>query len=170
MWRLDFNILGGSCCCLFVLVSLLLCLIGFVCLLCGLCQVYRAIHRLDGHEVAVKATDMRECYFQSNHHDSGSVEGGMTHSAEKILKEAHMMRLLQHPKIIKMEDVFSVGTTLFMVMEMVHGTFVTRSFFLFLMRWHFKNCLGGDLFERVVAKKRYDEDQVCHINHTHTHS
>jgi serine/threonine protein kinase len=71
---------------------------------------------------------MRECYFQTNSGDSTN-GGGMTHSAEKILKEAHMMRLLQHPKIIKMEDVFSAGTTLFMVMEMVHGKYCDVLFY-----------------------------------------
>jgi len=105
-------------------------------------QVYRAIHRIDGHEVAVKLTDMRQCYFQCSvitDDETGNQLIQRTPTADKVLKEAHMLRSLEHPRIIRLEDVFTNGSTLYMVMEMVKG---------------------GDLFDRVVSKSKYDEEKA----------
>ena len=93
-------------------------------------QVYRCIHKVDGHECAVKATNMRSSA-------GGGVGGGLEQpSLERVLMEAHMIRALKHPNIIQLEDVFSDQNTLFLVMELVRG---------------------GDLFDRIIARGRYAE-------------
>jgi serine/threonine protein kinase len=39
----------------------------------------------------------------------------------KILQEAHMLRALIHPRITKLEDIFSDGHNLYIVMELLSG-------------------------------------------------
>ena len=70
--------------------------------------------------------------------NSNAIAGGLIDhpSLERVLMEAHMIRTLKHPNIIQLEDVFSDQSTLFLVMELVRG---------------------GDLFDRIVARKRYNE-------------
>jgi serine/threonine protein kinase len=79
-------------------------------------QVFSGIHLTKGHEVAIKLTDMRHCHFTSG------VDGTGNTAADRVLKEAHMLRTLVHPQIIHLEDVFITNTSLYMVMELVKGT------------------------------------------------
>lgn len=79
---------------------------------------------------------MRHCHFTSGTDGTGDTQ------ADRVLKEAHMLRTLVHPQIIRLEDVFVTNTTLYMVMDLVKG---------------------GDLFDRVVARGRYTEENVNFI-------
>jgi serine/threonine protein kinase len=88
-------------------------------------QVFSGIHLTKGHEVAIKLTDMRHCHF------SGAADGTGNSPADRVLKEAHMLRTLVHPQIIHLEDVFISSTSLYMVMELVKGP---ASMFLSLTR------------------------------------
>eukprot|EP00604_Paraphysomonas_vestita_P001525 CAMPEP_0174817924 /NCGR_PEP_ID=MMETSP1107-20130205/484_1 /TAXON_ID=36770 /ORGANISM="Paraphysomonas vestita, Strain GFlagA" /LENGTH=348 /DNA_ID=CAMNT_0016029073 /DNA_START=2901 /DNA_END=3947 /DNA_ORIENTATION=+ len=79
---------------------------------------------------------MRHCHFTSGTDGTGDTQ------ADRVLKEAHMLRTLVHPQIIRLEDVFVTNTTLYMVMDLVKG---------------------GDLFDRVVARGRYTEENACMV-------
>lgn len=115
-------------------------------------QVFSGIHLTKGHEVAIKLTDMRHCHFTS-----GSADGTGNTPADRVLKEAHMLRTLVHPQIIHLEDVFITNTSLYMVMELVKGTHISISLTYFT--------LGGDLFDRVVARGRYNEENVSFVTY-----
>mmetsp|Transcript_17191 Transcript_17191/g.28765 ORF Transcript_17191/g.28765 Transcript_17191/m.28765 type:complete len:656 (-) Transcript_17191:190-2157(-) len=93
-------------------------------------QVYRCVHRVDGHECALKVTNMR------SYSVSGSFENP---DLDRVLMEAHMIRALKHENIIHLEDVFAETNTLFLVMELVRG---------------------GDLFDRIIERGRYGEDDA----------
>lgn len=97
-------------------------------------QVYRCIHKVDGHEVAVKATSLRQCMLPTGEVDHAAVD--------RLLMEAHMIRNLKHNNIIQLEDVFSDGSTLYLVMELVRG---------------------GDLFDRILERKGYSEDSAKQV-------
>lgn len=84
-------------------------------------QVFSGIHLTKGHEVAIKLTDMRNCHFTSG------VDGTGNTAADRVLKEAHMLRTLVHPQIIHLEDVFTTNTSLYMVMELVKGQLFAQS-------------------------------------------
>jgi hypothetical protein len=55
---------------------------------------------------------------------------------EELRGEAEMLKQLDHPYIVKLEDVFTSDTAVYLVMELLHG---------------------GDLFDRIVDRGRYDE-------------
>ena len=57
-------------------------------------------------------------------------------SAAELKGEAEMLRDLDHPYIVKMEDVFTSDNAVFLIMELCHG---------------------GDLFDRIVSLSRYPE-------------
>jgi serine/threonine protein kinase len=116
-------------------------------------QVFSGIHLTKGHEVAIKLTDMRHCHFTS-----GTADGTGNSPADRVLKEAHMLRTLVHPQIIHLEDVFITNTSLYMVMELVKGP---SSLLLHPPPLpSFSLSLGGDLFDRVVARGRFNEENV----------
>lgn len=56
-----------------------------------------------------------------------------------ILKEAEIMKNLHHKHIVNLEDVFADGSHIYLVMELLSG---------------------GDLFDRVVSKTKYSEDDA----------
>ena len=53
-----------------------------------------------------------------------------------VENEVRVMRMLEHPNIIKLIDVFDTPATLCLVLELVEG---------------------GDLFDRIVSKGKYSE-------------
>ncbi|GMI34632.1 hypothetical protein TeGR_g12175, partial [Tetraparma gracilis] len=65
---------------------------------------------------------------------SGPLAPGL--SVEELRGEAEMLKQLDHPYIVKLEDVFTSDTAVYLVMELLHG---------------------GDLFDRIVDRGRYDE-------------
>lgn len=87
-------------------------------------QVYRGIQKDTGRDWAVKIIDTR--------HMSVSDPAAVT-------KEAEMLRSIRHPNVIHLEDIFSEGNLIYLVMEL---------------------SAGGDLFERIVKKKRYPENEA----------
>jgi serine/threonine protein kinase len=109
-------------------------------------QVYAGMHISKGHDVAIKLTNLRTSSFSE-------AEGN--HHAERVLKEAHMLKTLTHSKIIYLEDVFMMDNVLYMVMEVVRG-----GLDIYVVAQFHSNSIGGDLFERVVSKGRYDEESV----------
>lgn len=60
-------------------------------------------------------------------------------SLSLVLKEAQLLRSLRHPNIIHFEDIFADDTYIYLVMELSQG---------------------GDLFDRLVSKQHYNEDEV----------
>jgi len=93
---------------------------------CG--EVKRAISRKTGKEFAVKTIQL-----------SGRNRGAnMSEQASAALRaEASILQTLDHPYIVKLQDVFVVpGVAIYIVMELVSG---------------------GDLFDRIVSKGRYTE-------------
>lgn len=61
---------------------------------------------------------------------------GSTSNIDELIQEAELLRSLSHPHIIQLKDIFADEEHLYLVMELVRG---------------------GDLFDRVVARGRYDE-------------
>jgi len=95
----------------------------------GTCgEVRRAIHRRTGEERAVKIISI------------GGRGGAGPMSAERlaaIRAEAEILRSLDHPYVVELHDMFvSPGRAIYLVMELVRG---------------------GDLFDRIVERGRYDE-------------
>jgi hypothetical protein len=87
-------------------------------------QVYVAIERTTGVQRAVKVVDTAKAALSS------------PTFLNTLLAEAEIMRTLQHPLIVQLEDVFATGATFYFVMELLSG---------------------GDLFDRVVKKGFYLE-------------
>jgi phosphorylase kinase gamma subunit/serine/threonine-protein kinase Chk2/calcium/calmodulin-dependent protein kinase I len=87
-------------------------------------QVYVALERTTGVQRAVKVVDTSKAALSS------------PTFLNTLLSEAEIMRTLQHPLIVQLEDVFASGPTFYFVMELLSG---------------------GDLFDRVVKKGFYLE-------------
>jgi len=97
-------------------------------------QVYHAISKENGINWAVKRISIKQYASTSSiaHH------GKLTTTTD-VTKEAEMLRTLRHPNIIHLEDIFADGEHIYLVMEM---------------------SLGGDLFDRIVQKKHYREEEA----------
>jgi serine/threonine protein kinase len=91
-------------------------------------EVHRAIHRQSGQTVAIKTIP---CHPRGNLLTSQTME-----------MEAAILRKLQHPYIVKLLDVYTSPTALFLVMELVPG---------------------GDLFDRIDRKGYYSETDARRV-------
>ncbi|KAL9180928.1 hypothetical protein ACHAXT_009733 [Thalassiosira profunda] len=101
---------------------------------CG--EVRRAIHRRTGEERAVKV-------IQIGGRAGTALPGMSSEKLSAIQAEAEILRALDHPYVVRLFDVFiAPGKAIYLVMEMVRG---------------------GDLFDRIVQKERYDEVQARRI-------
>jgi len=58
---------------------------------------------------------------------------------DALMDEVRILQTIQHPHIIKIADVFETETDLFLILELVSG---------------------GDLFDRIVSKSFYKEDEA----------
>ena len=97
---------------------------------CG--EVRAAINRQTGRQVAVKIIGLKR-------YDSPMTPGL---NIEDLKQEAEMLRSLDHPYIVKLEDVFTSSSAIYLVMELLNG---------------------GDLFDRIVARGRYQEVQARRV-------
>lgn len=96
----------------------------------GTCgEVRRAIHRHTGEQLAVKIITL-----------GGRNRANAFNEASAAFEaEASILQSLNHPYVVKLVDVFvSPGEAVFLVMELLHG---------------------GDLFDRIVQKGKYTEDE-----------
>mmetsp|Transcript_20354 Transcript_20354/g.23463 ORF Transcript_20354/g.23463 Transcript_20354/m.23463 type:complete len:443 (+) Transcript_20354:202-1530(+) len=59
------------------------------------------------------------------------------HMEEQLKREISIMRMLNHPNIVKLYDVLQTQNNIYLVLELV---------------------TGGELFDRIVSAKRFDED------------
>lgn len=91
----------------------------------GYGAVYVGVDKATGRDWAVKLIDIRRL--------------AMANDLDSITREAHMLRSLRHPNIIRLEDIFAQNSQLYLVMELAHG---------------------GDLFDRITSKGRYSEDEA----------
>lgn len=91
----------------------------------GMCgQVHLCIHRETSAQCAVKIIDTKKF----------ALTPGL--SPKDLIEEANLMKILDHPNIIRVIDNFETDHVLFIVMELV---------------------TGGDLFDRIVERGRYTE-------------
>ena len=88
---------------------------------CG--EVRKCINRQSGKQFAVKILSLQRF--------TGNLSKGL--SVDELRGEAEMLRALDHPYIVKLEDVFTSDTAIYLVMELLHG---------------------GDLFDRIVLRGR----------------
>ena len=65
-------------------------------------------------------------------------------SPSDLIDEAILLKSLQHPNIIQFIDIFSDANNLYLIMELVSG---------------------GDLFDRIVEKGRYEEDEARELTY-----
>ena len=65
-------------------------------------------------------------------------------AVRELLKEAELLRLIKHPDIIHLEDVFADSHYLYLVMELLSG---------------------GDLFDRLLSKGTYSEGEAMEVTH-----
>lgn len=63
-------------------------------------------------------------------------------STKELREEAEIMRNLDHPHIVRIQDAFEMGHTLYIVMELVSG---------------------GDLFDKIIELGRYSEDHARRV-------
>lgn len=91
--------------------------------------VYRSISKETGRDWAVKVVDTRQLVIASS-------------TSQEITKEAELLRSLRHPNIIHLEDIFSSGNNIYLVMEL---------------------SVGGDLFDRITKKKTYQEHEAKEV-------
>lgn len=90
-------------------------------------HVYRGIKKDTGQEWAIKQIDTRQMADQD---------------ASAVTKEAELLRSIHHPNVMRLEDIFAQGHTIYLVMELSNG---------------------GDLFERIIAKSRYSEAEAKQV-------
>lgn len=90
-------------------------------------QVHICIERSTRKQYAVKIIDTKKF----------ALNPGL--SPSELREEAEMLRLLDHPHIIKVKDAFETDHILFIVTELLRG---------------------GDLFDRIVEKGRYSEESA----------
>ena len=91
----------------------------------GMCGVvHECIHRASGVHYAVKIIDTRKF----------TKTPGL--SVQEIREEANMMKTLDHPNIIRIQDTYETEHWIFIVMEYLRG---------------------GDLFDRIIERERFAE-------------
>ncbi|KAF9970578.1 Protein kinase [Actinomortierella ambigua] len=101
----------------------------------------RAVHSLTGHTVAIKIINRNKVANQD--------------MFARVKREIQYLKLLRHPHIIKLYEVISTPTSIYMVIEYA----------------------GGELFNHIVEKTRLSEDEarrffqqiVCAVEYCHRH-
>ncbi|KAF9966796.1 Protein kinase [Mortierella alpina] len=104
-------------------------------------KVKRAVHSLTGHTVAIKIINKNKVVNQD--------------MFARVKREIQYLKLLRHPHIIKLYEVISTPTSIYMVIEYA----------------------GGELFNYIVDNTRLSEDEarrffqqiVCAIEYCHRH-
>eukprot|EP01035_Chromulina_nebulosa_P018278 gene18278-23955_t len=99
-------------------------------------KVYECINKETGIKWATKVIDIKNMSSWTNNNTKESIE--------KIISEATLLRSLRHPHIIHLEDIFADDRNLYLIMELSRG---------------------GDLFDRLIAKKRYSESESKQVIH-----
>ncbi|OMJ90348.1 hypothetical protein SteCoe_7258 [Stentor coeruleus] len=102
-------------------------------------EVRRAYHKVLKLERAIKSIDISHCKEKD---------------IQKLLKEVSILKLLDHPNIIRIFDVYRSSTKLYIVTEM---------------------CTGGELFDRIKHMRKFSENQaakymsdiICAVMHCH---
>ena len=90
-----------------------------------------------GITYAIKKMDIHQFVLKNQHQ---STEEGI----RELLKEAELLRLIKHPDIIHLEDVFADSHYLYLVMELLNG---------------------GDLFDRLLSKGTYSEGEAMEVTY-----
>lgn len=88
-------------------------------------EVRRAYHKVTKSERAIKSIDISHCKEED---------------IQKLLKEVSILKLLDHPNIIRIFEVYRSLTRLYIVTEI---------------------CTGGELFERIKHMKKFSENQAA---------
>ncbi|KAG0359480.1 Protein kinase [Podila minutissima] len=104
-------------------------------------KVKRAVHSLTGHTVAIKIINKNKVVNQD--------------MFARVKREIQYLKLLRHPHIIKLYEVISTPTSIYMVIEYA----------------------GGELFNYIVDNTKLSEDEarrffqqiVCAIEYCHRH-
>ncbi|KAF9198498.1 Protein kinase [Haplosporangium sp. Z 27] len=104
-------------------------------------KVKRAVHSLTGHTVAIKIINRNKVVNQD--------------MIARVKREIQYLKLLRHPHIIKLYEVISTPTSIYMVIEYA----------------------GGELFNYIVDNTRLSEDEarrffqqiVCALEYCHRH-
>ncbi|KAF9085590.1 Protein kinase [Mortierella sp. AD031] len=104
-------------------------------------KVKRAVHSLTGHTVAIKIINKNKVVNQD--------------MFARVKREIQYLKLLRHPHIIKLYEVISTPTSIYMVIEYA----------------------GGELFNYIVDNTRLSEEEarrffqqiVCAIEYCHRH-
>lgn len=91
----------------------------------GYAEVRKATHKASGAFRAIKSIIIADC-------DSEEIE--------KLLKEVSILKILDHPNIIRVYEVFQNKAKLFIVTEL---------------------CTGGELFDRIKEMKKFSENQAA---------
>ncbi|KAF7644162.1 hypothetical protein LDENG_00226690, partial [Lucifuga dentata] len=101
-------------------------------------KVKLARHTLTGREVAIKIIDKTQLNPTS---------------LQKLFREVRIMKILNHPNIVKLFEVIETEKTLYLVMEYASG---------------------GEVFDYLVAHGRMKEKEARakfrQVTHTHTHT
>ena len=109
-------------------------------------QHYSLLGKLgDGNFAIVKACEERSTgkKFAMKVIDKSKTKG-LKESA-MVENEVRVMRMLDHPNVIKLYDVFDTPAQLYLVLELVEG---------------------GDLFDRIVSKGKYNEPDAIVLVHS----
>ncbi|OMJ84861.1 hypothetical protein SteCoe_13916 [Stentor coeruleus] len=88
-------------------------------------EVRKAYHKISKSERAIKSIDISNCKEED---------------IQKLLKEVSILKLLDHPNIIRIFEVYRSLTKLYIVTEI---------------------CTGGELFHRIKHMKKFSENQAA---------
>ena len=93
-------------------------------------EVKKAVIKATGQSVAIKCVQ----------------KAGLNQEDEQALKEeVRILRAMNHPNVIKLEDFYEDEMSYFIVMEMAQG---------------------GELFDKIVEKECYSESDAQKVSHT----
>ena len=91
-------------------------------------SVHLCIHKATGKQWAIKIIDKKKFALSSS-----------SERPDALLGEVEILRQLDHPGCIKINEMFETDDTLYLILELV---------------------TGGELFDRIVTAKRFDEPRA----------
>ena len=96
-----------------------------------------------GKELEGRFSTVYECVNKmTGDHHAVRVDAGIESEEKALLRTEIVLKLVDHPNIIKMEGLYESRTHIYIVMEKLNG---------------------GELFERIVGRPRFSEEETANL-------